>query len=128
MMYRVYDIEHNKWVKNNVYMSPDGELYKIKQSVFGLIKMPLMLSQDKYIYHKDIGLYDKNGELIYEGDYIKAQVAEDKIVIGVVTFATEISGYIILCDDTNEFFTLGTEVCQYLYIIGNIFDGYNGGD
>lgn len=124
-MYRVYDIEHNKWIEDNVYMSPDGELYKIKQSIFGWTKVPLMLSQDKYIYHKGIDLCDKNGKEIHEGDYIKAQIAEDRTVIGVVTFATEISGYIILCDETSEFFTLGTEVCQYIQIIGNVFDGYD---
>ena len=126
-MYRVYDIENNKWIKDNVYMSPDGELYKIKQSIFGWTKVPLILSQDKYIYHKSIDLCDKNGKEIHEGDYIKAQVVEDKTIIGVVTFATEISGYIILCDETNEFFTLGTEICEYIEVIGNVFDGYDEG-
>lgn len=125
MSFRVRDVTHNKWVENNVYMSPDGELYKIKQSIFGWSKVPLILSQDEYVCHRDIGLYDKNEQLIYEGDYIKAQVAEDRTVIGIVTFATEISGYIILCDETSEFFTLGTEICDFIQIVGNVFDGFD---
>lgn len=126
MAYRVYDNEQKKWTKDNIYLSPDGELFKIKQSVFGWFKVPLELSQDRYIYHIDIGLFDKNDTLVYEGDYIKAQVSKNKSVIGLVAYATELSSYIILCDDNNEFYSLGSDISQDIEIIGNVFDGYEG--
>lgn len=123
MAYRVYDNEQKKWLKDNIYLTPDGELFLIKKSLFGMVKVPLALSQDRYIYHKAIELYDKNKKQVYEGDYIKAQVGEDKSVIGLVTFATELSSYVILCVDSDEFYTLGSEVTEYIEEIGNVFDG-----
>lgn len=124
MAYRVYDNKEKKWIKDKVYLSPDGELYKIKQGVLGLTKVPLALDSERYIYHRAIELYDKNKKQVYEGDYIKAQVGEDKSVIGLVTFATELSSYVILCVDSDEFYTLGSEVAEYIEKIGNVFDGY----
>ena len=100
-----------------------GELFLIKQSVFGWVKVPLELSQDRYVYHMDIGLYDKNNKLVYEGDYILANINENKNVIGLVTYAHEMSAYIILCDD-DMFYTLGSNVCDRIEIVGNVFDGY----
>ena len=124
MSYRVYDTEKKCWVKDNIYLSPNDELFRIKRSVFGRIKKPILLTQDRYVYHNDIELCDKNNNPIYIGDYIKAQVEEDKTVIGLVCYAYEISAYIILCADSNEYFTLGSEVCELIEIIGNVFDGY----
>ena len=123
--YRVYDNEKKCWVKENVYLTPEGELFLIKRSVFGWTKLPLILSQEeRYVYHRAIDLWDKNQELIYEGDYIKAQVDENKIVVGLVAYAHELSAYVILCVDSDEFYTLGSEVCEYIEKIGNVFDGY----
>lgn len=123
-MFRVYDNEKKCWVKDNVYLTPDGELYKIKQTLFGMVKMPLALSPERYVYHKNINLQDKNGEEIYEGDYIQAQVEEDRSVIGLVAFATKLSAYVVLCVDGNEFYTLGREVMDLIQIVGNVFEGY----
>ena len=123
-MFRVFDNERKEWVKKNVYLAPDDELFLIKQSLFGMVKVPLALSSDRYIYHHDINLCDKDGALVYEGDYIRARVAEDKEVIGVVAYAHELSAYVILCTDSDEFYTLGSEICEYIEVIGNVFDGY----
>ena len=123
-MFRVYDTEKKQWLKNNVYLSPDGELFLIKQSLFGMVKVPLILSPDRYICHKDIILYDKENVLVYEGDYIRARVADDKTVIGIVTYAHELSAYVILCVDSDEFYTLGSDVSSEIEVIGNVFDGY----
>lgn len=124
MEYRVYDTQEKQWIYNKVYMKPNGELYVINQSVLGWTKMPLALSQDRYIYHKAIDLWDKNENQVYEGDYILAQVEDDKAVIGLVTFAQELSAYIILCVDSDVFYTLGSEVTKQIQVIGNVFDGY----
>lgn len=124
MQYRVYDNKEKKWIKDRVYLSPNGELYKIKQGVLGLTKVPLALDGERYIYHRAIDLYDKNQKQVCEGDYIRAQVSEDKYVVGLVVFATELSSYIILCVNSDEFYTLGTEVCEHIEVIGNVFDGY----
>jgi hypothetical protein len=56
------------------------------------------------------------------GDYVKAQVAEDREATGLVTYAQELSSYVILCFDTEEYFTLGTEVCEFIEVVGNVFD------
>ena len=124
MQYRVYDNKEKKWIKDNVYLSPDGELYKIKQGVLGLTKLPLALDGERYIYHYAIDLYDKHNKQVCEGDYILAQVTEDKSVVGLVAFAHELSSYVILCVDSDEFYTLGSETTEFIEIIGNVFDGY----
>lgn len=124
MEYRVYDNEQKEWVKDNIYLNSDGDLFLIKRSAFGWTKLPLALSPERYVCHKAIDLWDKNGQQIFEGDYLKAQVSEDRVVIGLVAFAIELSSYIILCVDSDEFYTLGSEVCEYIEKIGNVFDGY----
>lgn len=124
MGYRIYDIERNQWIKDNVYLNPDGDLFLIKKSIFGRTKKPVLLDSDRYVYHNDIELYDKENNLVYIGDYIRAQAKEDRSVIGIVSYAHDLSAYVILCDDTNEFFTLGSNVCELIEIIGNVFDGY----
>lgn len=124
MSYRVYDLEQKCWVSDNIYLNQNDELFLIKQSLFGMIKIPLKLSQDRYVYHKDINLYDKESHLIHEGDYIRAEVSDDKVVIGVVVYAPELSSYIILCENDNEYFLLGNQVCDYIRIVGNVFDGH----
>ena len=123
-MFRVYDAKEKRWVNDNVYMSQEGELFMIKQSVLGWVKFPLALSQDRYVYHKAIDLWDKYDEQVYEGDYIKAQVEEDRMVLGLVVFAEELSAYIILCEESDEFYTLGKDVCDLIEVVGNVFDGY----
>lgn len=124
MLYRVYDRVLQKWVKDNIYMTPNGELYKIKSSFFGWSKVPLALDDARYIYNRAINLYDKNQELVYEDDYIKAQVDKDKTVIGIVGYAHEISSYVIFCIDTGEYYTLGSEVCEFIEVVGNTLEGF----
>lgn len=126
MRYRVYDTENKCWVKDNIYMTPDGELFTIKKSFFGLRKKLVVLSQDRYVYHEDTLLEDKNGFSVYVGDYLEAKVSEDRTVTGLVAFAYELSAYVILCVDCDEFFTLGSEVTEFIRVIGNVFDGYEG--
>ena len=71
---------------------------------------------------------DKNENSIYEGDIVKCEVVgmgEDVSFIGLVSFAPEFSSYIVLRFNPDEFYVLGTDVNQYVEIIGNIFDnGY----
>ena len=124
MQYRVYDNKEKRWIKDKVYLSPNGELYKIKQGVFGLTKVPLALDSERFIYHQAIDLYDRNQKQVFEGDYILAQISEDKSVVGLVCYAHELSAYVILCVDSDEFYTLGSEVSSEIEVIGNVFDNY----
>lgn len=123
MEYRVYDTEDKKWIDNKTYLTSDGELYIINQSVLGWTKLS-ELSQERYVHHKAINLWDKNDIRVYEGDYIQAQVDEHRSVVGLVAFAHELSSYVILCVDSDEFYTLGSEVTDLIQVVGNVFDGY----
>lgn len=122
-MFRVYDNIEKRWIKDGVYLSPNDELYLIKRFAFGQTKI-VKLSQERYIYHKAIDLLDKNEVQVFEGDYIQAQVDKDKMVVGLVAFAQELSSYVILCVDSDEFYTLGSEVKEHINVCGNVFDGY----
>lgn len=120
MSYRVYDKKKRKFVTDNVYLTPDGELVESKKSLFG--NKMTFVNGNRFVYQRYIGLNDKKGAPVYIGDTLEAQVSEDRIVRGMVTFAPELSAYIILCFDSEEYFTLGESVCNLISVIGNVFD------
>ena len=126
-MFRVRDIKNKKWV-DNVILSPNGELYKVKKFLFMNKLVPV--SYDEYVYHNCTYLYDKNGTLIYEGDYIEAEISENEedeiseneTVIGIVYFATELSSYVILSFDSEKYYFIGEYVSDKIRVIGNVFE------
>ena len=120
MTYRVYDKKRKKFVQDNIFLTPDGELVESKKSLFG--NKLTFVSQDRYVYQKYIELNDKNNVPIYMGDYVEAHVAEDKTITGLVTFAQELSSYVVLSFNTDEYYTLGTDVCEFIEVVGNVFD------
>lgn len=122
-MYRIWDTQTRKWINDGIYMSPSvfGDLYILKKTIFGNKLVPI--SDENYVIHKEVNLCDKNGKMVYEGDYIKAQVSEDREVLGLIVYANELSAYIILCDESEEWFSLGSEVCEHIEVVGNVFDG-----
>ena len=120
MSYRVYDKKKKKFVQDNIFLTPDGELVESKKSLLG--NKLTFVDQDRFVYQKYIELNDKNNTPIYIGDYLEAQVDENRVITGLVTFSAEISSYIILCFDTEEYFSLGESICEYIKVIGNVFN------
>lgn len=120
MGYRVYDKKRKKFVSDNIYLTPDGELVEPKKSLFG--NKMTFTDQDRYIFQQSIELFDRNGAEIYIGDYLEAEVADDRTVRGIVIYASELASYVILCFDTDEYFVLGESVCGFIEVIGNVFD------
>lgn len=120
MAYRVYDKKKKRFVTDNIFLTPDGELVESKKSLFG--NKMTFVDGNRFVFQKYIELNDKNDTLIYMGDYVEANVAEDKTITGLVTFSTELSSYVILCFDTGEYFTLGESVREFIRVIGNVFD------
>lgn len=120
MSFRVYDKKKRKFVQDNIFLTPDGELVESKKSLFG--NKLTFVDQDRYVFQRDIDLDDKNGTPIYMGDYVEANVAEDRVITGLVTFSTELSSYVILCFETEEYFTLGESVKDLIKVTGNVFD------
>ena len=120
MSFRVYDKKKKKFVSDNIFLTPDGELIESKKSLFG--NKLTFVDQDRFVYQKYIELNDKNNTPIFMGDYVNANVAEDKTITGLVTFSTELSSYVILCFETEEYFTLGESVVEFIEVVGNVFD------
>lgn len=103
-MYRVYDNKKKIWVTDNVYLSPNpySNLYILKKNIFGIPKL-VYADAERYIIHKEIDLFDTDGVCLYEGDYVEAHVADDRVVTGLVVYANEFASYIILCHESEEF-------------------------
>lgn len=120
MGYRVYDKKKKRFVTDNIYLTPEGELVESKKSIWG--NKMTFVDGNRFVYQRAIQLSDKNGVEIYIGDTLEAQVAEDRVVRGIVTFAPELSSYIILCFQSEEYFTLGESVCDLITVVGNVFD------
>lgn len=132
MAFRVFDTEERRWITENIYMNFNGDLFKIKNSLFGMVRIPLELSQDRYVFHEDIKLHDKESNLIFVGDYLEAIVgkvdeddenSEDIKVIGLVIYADDLASYIIICEEDGHFYELGNYISDKIKIVGNVFDG-----
>ena len=117
-MYRVFDNKTGKWVREGIYLSPNNDLSTSKKALFGTEKLSLA-SEHRYKYHRDIGLNDINGHLIFEGDICKIEHIN---VVGVIAYISEHASYYLLDEKNLKYYPLGEERCRQIEIVGNIFD------
>lgn len=105
-MFRAFDIQEKKWVKDGVFLSSCGENF---------------LSPDsRFIVVQDIELADKYDKTIFEKDILKC---ESNGVVGVVEYIREFATFVLLDYKENKYYLLDTKVCNSeLIIIGNIFE------
>lgn len=118
-MFRVYDTKEKRWVREGVFLSPNDDLNETKKSMFGKSKLSL-IPDCRYAVTRDIGTYDKNGTLIYEGDILKS---DENDIIGLVAYIPDKAAFVLLDYRKSKFYPLGTEICKdRLTIIGNNFE------
>lgn len=116
-MYRVYDLENKEWCTNTVAVLSYGGVFRVINKAFGLSQLK-PLSETQFAVHKCVDLFDKNNQMIYEGDILQAE----SNVTGVISYAPEIASFVLLDYNTSQYFHLGAEICKHLMIIGNVFD------
>ena len=117
-MYRVYNNKEKCWVRDGVYLSPNNDLSTSKKTLFGAEKLSLV-SDNRYTWHRDIGLYDKNNKLVFEGDICKCK---DGVFTGVVSYVREHAAYYLLDDEHMTYYPLGVEHMDMVEVIGNVLE------
>lgn len=117
-MYRIYDNYEHQWVRDGVYLSPYNDMYTSKKTMFGAEKLSLA-SEQRYTLQQDIGLYDVNRKLIFEGDICRAK---DKNVIGVIAYSSENASYYLFDNNDYKYYVLNEVRCKQMEVIGNVFD------
>ena len=117
-MYRVFNNKEKCWVREGIYLSPNNDLSTSKKALFGTEKLSLA-SDNRYTWHRDIGLYDKNNKLVFEGDICKCK---DGVFIGVVSYVREHAAYYLLDDEHMTYYPLGAEYMDMVEVIGNVLE------
>jgi uncharacterized phage protein (TIGR01671 family) len=124
-LYRVYDKRKKRWRSNNIYIAPNENLYRVENSIFSKKDKLVLLDEDRFVVHRDTGLTDKSGILIYEGDIVKAEVEDNAFIIAEVIYLHERASYIIMSFKAETWYDLGTQVCDRIEVVGNVFDTPN---
>lgn len=122
-MYRLYDHKLGEWVRDDFYVSFFGDVYLSKKTLFGNDKMSLA-SENRYTLHQDIGYYDKNGKLIFEGDICKI-VVDGEVIVCMVAYVPERASYMLLDYKYNAYYQFYEGVKELIEVIGNVLENQN---
>lgn len=119
-MYRVYNLVNKVWV-NEVFMFPNGTLFKLKKRFFCGDKLSI-LSKNNHVVHRFTLLYDRRGEKIYEGD-LCVELNGDKHNELVVAYSSELGAYCFVDADGVLCAILNADSADDFVVVGNVFDG-----
>ena len=118
-MYRVYDNKEKCWVRDDFFISPNGDMYVSDKRIFTKFSHKLMLvPEQRFIVHRYIGMKDSNGKRIFEGDICKIA---NRNVIGVIAYVPQHASYYLLDDKHLKYYPLYEHlIMEQVEVIGNV--------
>lgn len=121
MPFRVYDTKEKKWLQN-CYLNQFDDLLLSEKKKFGKEKT-MLLSDNRYVWHRDIGYLDKNDNPIFEGDICNINTNKGEFVC-VVVYISSCCSYLLAHSDGEkvDLYEFYEEAKDLIEIIGNIFD------
>lgn len=122
MSFRIYDRRKGRWIRDNIYLAPNGNVFKLDKNIFKNKEKLVQVSNERFVYHRDIGLVDRDYDVIYEGDIAEAEIADNEFIIVEIAYLNQIASYAALDYKTDNYYELNEERCKYIKIIGNVFD------
>lgn len=122
-MFRVYDTKEQCWLCGDYYISQYGDLFSSEEKMFGNVKLHLK-SDNRYIWQQDIGYFDKNDQLIFEGDICEITV-DDTVIVCVVAYIPERAAYMLLDYKYNAYYQFYDEVKELISVVGNVCENQN---
>ena len=130
MSLRVFDVKDNIWCHGEFCIYANEDLMEIKKRPFGFEKLEL-LSNERYIWQKDIGLCDSKDNLVFEGDICEMNLpvnpddpenSEYECSYHIVAYSYENAAYYLVNIDDNSCCRFNKEVIQYITVVNNIFE------
>lgn len=94
-----------------------------KKGLFGRKKLELVSSK-RYTYHRDVGVCDKNGVLIFEGDIVKNP--NDETFVGVVAYVPNHAAFFIFDDNANIYYRIDENTRNNMVVVDNIIENNKG--
>ena len=118
-MYRVYDNKEKCWVRDDFFISPNGDMYvHDKHSFLKFSHKLVLVPEQRFIVQHSIGMNDKNGKTIFEGDICKI-IARN--VIGVIAYVPQFVSYCLLDEQNMRYYPMYEKlICEQVEVIGNV--------
>lgn len=116
-MYRIYDHYKQRW-RDDMIILPDGAFAICVKKLFGRYKLNVIWNEEQYTLHFDTGIYDKNGNVIFEGDICK----DENGYKYTVAYGKEVGTYCLFDDDNSLYYILTDKVGKDVEVVRNVFD------
>lgn len=124
MMYRVFDNEINSYV-DGFYTAQDGSVYYMKKRFFVFDKLvpvyDVRVDEERFVIQYSTGRFDKNGNMIYEGDICKLYDVEDDECYVIVSYDETVCMFCCFDVNNEKFYLINNEmVVDKIEVVGNV--------
>ena len=114
--YKVFNNKEKHWVKDNVYIAPNGDIFDLRKMPFGMVKMS-KAKDEKYTIYYSTDVFDMHGTRIYEGDICRLSESD---TYGVVAYAEQHASYYLFDEKNERYYPLNTAACQQIEVVGHV--------